>query len=208
MGNQMDISDKNGEVLIRLAREAVEKQVKEKLIIEPPNGLDPEFYQKMGVFVTLNAQTQSGLELRGCIGHPFPEKPLVKALIDSAISAAINDPRFNEVTSDELDNLIVEISVLTPPEHIKVSSPEEYRNQIKVGEDGLIVRWRYGSGLLLPQVPIEQGWGLDDFLRNSCLKAGAAPDLWRSPEVDIYKFKAIVFDEISPRGDVLRRRLV
>ena len=203
----MDISDKNGEFLVRLAREAIEKHVNEKLIIEPPNDVYPEFYQKMGVFVTLNAQTQSGLELRGCMGHPLPEKPLVEALIDSAISAAVSDPRFKEVTPDELDNLVVEISVLTPPKRIEVDSPEEYRNQIKVGEDGLIVRWQYGSGLLLPQVPVEQGWELDDFLSHSCLKAGAAPDFWVSPEADIYKFKAIVFDEISPGGDVLRRKL-
>ena len=203
----MEISDKNGEILVRLAREAIEKYVNEKLIIEPSKGLDPEFYNKMGVFVTLNAQTVSGSELRGCIGHPLPEKPLVEALLDSAISAAVNDPRFDEVTSDELDNLVVEISVLTPPESIKVSSQEEYRSQIKVGEDGLIVRWQYGSGLLLPQVPVEQGWEVEDFLSHSCLKAGAPPDLWRSSKADIYKFKAIVFDEISPRGDVLRRKL-
>ncbi|MDP6641417.1 MAG: TIGR00296 family protein [Nitrososphaerales archaeon] len=203
----MEISDKNGEVLVKLGREAIEKYVKEKLIIEPLKGLDPELYNKMGVFVTLNAQIQSGHKLRGCIGHPLPEKPLVEALLDSAIAAAVSDPRFDEVTSDELDNLVIEISILTPPEIIKVSSQEEYRNQIKVGEDGLIVKWQYGSGLLLPQVPTEQGWEVEEFLTHSCLKAGAPSDLWRSSNIDIYKFQAIIFDEVSPGGDVLRRKL-
>ena len=106
-----------------------------------------------------------------------------------------------------MDNLVIEISILTPPEIIKVSSQEEYRNQIKVGEDGLIVKWQYGSGLLLPQVPTEQGWEVEEFLTHSCLKAGAPSDLWRSSNIDIYKFQAIIFDEVSPGGDVLRRKL-
>ena len=203
----MDISDKDGEILVRLARESIEKYVREKLIIKPPLGLTKEFYQKMGIFVTLNTLTTRGRELRGCIGYPLPEKPLLEALIDSAISASSNDPRFEKIYPDELENIVVEISVLTPPEHITVSSPEEYCNHIKVGEDGLIVRWRYGSGLLLPQVPIEQGWEVEDFLRHTCIKAGATPDHWRSPDTDIYKFKAIVFEETSPRGSIVRREL-
>lgn len=204
----MKISEKDGEILVQIARESIEKYVLENIIIKPPTGLNKKFYEKMGVFVTLNILTISGQKLRGCIGHPFPDNPLIESLIDSAISAATNDPRFVKVTVDELDNIIVEVSILTPPELISVSSPEEYVNHIKLGEDGLIVRWQYGSGLLLPQVPIEQGWKAEEFLNNACLKAGATSDHWRYLDTDIYKFKGVVFDETSPRGKVIRRNLL
>ncbi|MFQ6134903.1 MAG: TIGR00296 family protein, partial [Nitrososphaerales archaeon] len=166
-----------------------------------------KFYQKMGVFVTLNTASPTGRELRGCIGHPLPERPLVDALIDAAICSAARDPRFPRISPEELEDLVVEVSILTPPERISVSSPKEYCNHIQVGEDGLIVRWRFGSGLLLPQVPVEYGWGPEDFLCHTCMKAGATPDHWLTPDAEIYKFKAIVFDETTPRGRVVRRRL-
>lgn len=204
----MKISDKDGEILVHMAREAIEKYIQEELIMEPPSGLNKGLYENMGVFVTLKNSTPNGPELRGCIGHPLPDKPLVEAIIDSAISAASKDPRFEKVTLDELYNIIVEVSVLTPPERISVSSPEEYIDHIKIGVDGLIVRWKYGSGLLLPQVPIEQGWGIEEFLNHTCLKAGVTSDHWRNSDIDIYKFKGIVFDEITPRGKVFRRNLV
>lgn len=204
----MKISDKDGEILVNLARESIEKYIQEGFTIKPPIGLNKDFYLKMGVFVTLNNLTSNGHELRGCIGHPLPDEPLVKAIIDSAISAASMDPRFEKVTLDELDNIIIEVSVLTPPEKILVSSPEEYVNHIKIGDDGLLVRWKYGSGLLLPQVPVEQGWGIEEFLNYICIKAGAPSDYWRNSDMDIYKFKGIVFNEITPKGNVVRRNLV
>ncbi len=184
----------------------MEKYVRDSVTIKPPESFD-KFTHPMGVFVTLYNASPNGRELRGCIGHPFPEKPLIDALIDVAISSAANDPRFSRVTSEELKDIIVEVSILSPPELIKVSSPQEYRNYIKVGEDGLLVKWRLGSGLLLPQVPVEYGWDIQDFLSNTCMKAGASPDLWLTSEVEIYKFQALIFYETTPKGFVVRRRL-
>ena len=110
----VEITDEEGTMLVRLAREAIEKHLNEKRTIKTPAGLDEKFYRKMGVFVTLNTHNHLGVggELRGCIGQPLPERPLLEALIDSAISSAVHDPRFEKVKPKELDNLVVEISVL------------------------------------------------------------------------------------------------
>ncbi len=204
----MKISNKDGEILVHIARESIERCILENIIINPPIGLNKKFYEKKGVFVTLNRVTSSGKELRGCIGYPLPEKPLIESLIDSAISAATKDLRFEKVRIDELNNIILEVSVLTPPKKISVSSPEEYVNHITIGKDGLIIRWKYGSGLLLPQVPIEQGWGIEEFLSYACLKAGAISDYWRYSNIDIYKFNCVIFDETSPRGKIIRRKVL
>ncbi len=201
----MEFTDEEGEVLVRLAREAVEKYLRESIVIAPPKDLEAKFYREMGVFVTLNSVLPEGCELRGCIGHPLPEMPLVEAVIDAAISSAVHDPRFERVTADEMDKIVVEVSVLTPPERIAVVSPKEYPTCIKVGEDGLIMKWRFGSGLLLPQVAVEYGWSPEDFLCHTCMKAGATPDQWLAQDTEIYKFRAVVFDEVSPRGRVMHR---
>ncbi len=205
----VEITKEEGDMLVRLAREAIEKHLKEKLTIKTPVEWDEKFYRKMGVFVTLNTHNHLGVggELRGCIGQPLPERPLLEALIDSAISSAVHDPRFEKVTSEELDSLVVEVSVLTPPQLITVKTPNEYCNHIHIGEDGLIVRWSFGSGLLLPQVAVEYDWSAEDFLCHCCLKAGATPDHWLTQDAQIYKFQALVFDETEPHGEVVRRTL-
>lgn len=204
---RVEFTDEEGEVLVRLAREAVEKYLRESIVITPPKDLEAKFYREMGVFVTLNSVRPEGCELRGCIGHPLPEMPLVEAVIDAAISSAVHDPRFERVTADEMDKIVVEVSVLTQPERIAVVSPKEYPTCIKVGEDGLIMKWRFGSGLLLPQVAVEYGWSPEDFLCHTCMKAGATPDQWLAQDTEIYKFRAVVFDEVSPRGRVAHRSL-
>ena len=199
------ISDKEGKFLISLARKAIERYIKESESVKPPKDLDKKFYQNSGVFVTLNKISQNNRELRGCIGYPHPERPLLEALIDAAISSATRDPRFERLHPEELEKIVVEVSVLTPPERVIVSSPKEYPKHINVGEDGLIVKWRLGSGLLLPQVAVEYGWNAEDFLCHTCIKAGAPPDLWLTPDSEIQKFKAIIFSEVSPRGHISRR---
>jgi uncharacterized protein (TIGR00296 family) len=205
----IEITDEEGAMLVRLAREAIEKHLSEKRIIKTPAGLDEKFYRKMGVFVTLNTHSRSSGEgeLRGCIGQPLPERPLLEALIDSAISSAVHDPRFEKVAPEEINSLVVEISVLTPPQLITVKSPSEYSNHIHVGEDGLIIRWSFGAGLLLPQVAVEYNWSAEEFLCHCCMKAGAAPDHWHTQDAQIYKFQALVFNETEPNGQVTRRVL-
>ena len=201
----MEFSDEEGAILVKLARKAIETYLKGSIVLKPSKELDDKFYQKMGVFVTLNKLFQDKKELRGCIGHPYPETRLVEAVIGSAVSAAVNDTRFEEVSLEELESIVIEVSVLTPPEIFSVKSPRDIPKYVNVGEDGLIVKWRFGSGLLLPQVAVEYLWNAEDFLSQTCIKAGATPDLWLSGDVKVYKFKAIIFDEKAPNGMVTRR---
>ena len=195
------ISVIEGDELVRLARTAVEKFLNESVIIKPGS----EIPEKAGVFVTLNYITRSGIEhLRGCVGFPLPEKPLYQGVIEAAIAAATEDPRFPPLDSQDLNNIIFEVSILTPPEQIRVSNIADYRKEIEIGKDGLILRWRFGSGLLLPQVPIELKWDVEEYLANICYKAGAPPDVWLDPNTTLYKFQAIVFKEVEPKGQIIR----
>ena len=194
------ISLTEGTELVRLARIAVETYLQESVIIKSERNTS----EKAGVFVTLNYITTNRKEyLRGCIGFPLPEKPLYQGVVEAAVAAATEDPRFPPLDIKELDNTIFEINVLTPPQQITVS-PANYLKEIQIGRDGLILHWRFGSGLLLPQVPVEFKWGVDEYLANICYKAGAPPDVWRDPTTKLYKFQAIVFKEAQPKGEVIR----
>ena len=189
-----------GAELVRLARTAVEKYLQESTIIKS----ERETQEKAGVFVTLNYVTTTKKEyLRGCIGFPLPERPLYQGVVEAAIAAATEDPRFPPLDIQELDNILFEISVLTPPERITVS-PADYGKEIEIGRDGLILQWRFGSGLLLPQVPVELKWDVEQYLANICYKAGAPPDVWLDPSSKLYKFQATVFKEVEPKGEVIR----
>lgn len=197
------ISDIEGADLVRLARKAVETYLQESAVIRPEKD-SPEM---AGVFVTLNYLTRNKEEhLRGCIGFPLPEKKLQQSVVEAAIAAATEDPRFPPVDRQELDSMIFEVSVMTPPEEI-MSRPADYKKEIRIGRDGLILRWRYGSGLLLPQVPVELKWDVDEYLANICYKAGAPADAWLDPASKLYRFQAIVFKEAEPRGRVARLEL-
>ena len=128
-------------------------------------------------------------------------------MIDSAINASTGDPRFEPMNAGELDKSVFEVSVLTPPERVQVSNPKEYIKSIKVGEDGLIIESGYYKGLLLPQVPVEWGWCEEEFLCQCCMKAGLPPDSWLTKDAKIYKFRAIIFEEETPNGEVKRLSL-
>jgi uncharacterized protein len=190
-----------GTDLVRLARSAVEKYLQESVIIKPRK----EIPEKAGVFVTLNYVTPSRRELlRGCIGFPLPEKALYQGVIDAAIAAATEDPRFPPLDVQDLNNIVFEVSVLTPPQEIRVNNPADYRKEVEIGRDGLILQWRFGSGLLLPQVPIELNWDVEEYLANMCYKAGAPPDVWIDPSSKLYKFQATVFKEVEPKRQIIR----
>lgn len=189
-----------GAELVRLARVAVEKYLQESIIVKS----EKHTLEKAGVFVTLNYITSSKKEyLRGCIGFPLPEKPLYQGVVEAAIAAATEDPRFPPLDRQELNNIIFELSVLTSPQQIRVN-PAEYGKEIEIGRDGLILQWRFGSGLLLPQVPVELKWNLEEYLANICYKAGAPPDVWLDPSSKLYKFQAVVFKEVEPKGKVVQ----
>ncbi|MFL6440325.1 MAG: TIGR00296 family protein [Nitrososphaeraceae archaeon] len=191
-----------GEQLVKLARRAVEKYLNESVIItaDKPDGLS----EKVGVFVTLNYLSNNKEYLRGCVGFPLPEKKLYQSVIEAAIAAATQDPRFDQVNKEDMGNIIFEVSVLSQPQKIEVQNPKDYKNRINIGRDGLILKWKYGSGLLLPQVPVELNWDVDEYLANICYKAGASPDAWLMPESQLYKFEATIYKESEPNGKILK----
>jgi len=192
----------DGPLLLSVTRNAISTYLETKKRKIPPSLLsDPRFKQKMGCFVTLK-ENDSERTLRGCIGFPEPVYELYNALTHAGIAAASEDPRFAPVKSGELENLLLEISLLTKPVEISVKDPRELLSKIEVGKDGLILRWSYGSGLLLPQVATEYNWRVEDFLCNLSMKAGAPSDQWLAPGTLVYRFRAQVFQENSPEGHV------
>jgi uncharacterized protein (TIGR00296 family) len=201
------LSQEEGKFLVELARNAVEQFLKTRKYIKVPENTSKKLLQPCGVFVTINKARNGQKELRGCIGQPYPTTPLAQAVIESAISSATQDPRFQPLSQRELDKVVFEVSVLTPPHKIEVEKPKDYPNKIKVGEDGLIVERSGYKGLLLPQVPIEWEWDEERFLCQCCVKAGLTPDAWLISGTKIYKFQAIIFEEERPRGEIRRKVL-
>ncbi|WP_456418400.1 TIGR00296 family protein [Methanocaldococcus infernus] len=191
-----------GEFAVRYARAVIESHLSGKeLILESY----PEiFNEKRGCFCTLHTYPER--ELRGCIGIPEPIMPLIEALREAALGS-IRDPRFPPVTLEEMGHIVIEVSILTPPQLIEVSNPKEYLEKIKIGEDGLIIEYGPYRGLLLPQVPVEYGWDVEEFLAHLCLKAGLPPDMWLVEGVKIYKFQAQIFEELEPRGKIVEKKL-
>jgi len=207
IGVTFHLTQKEGEYLVKLARNAVKEYLKTRKTLALPKNVSPKLMENCGVFVTLNSVGHGRKELRGCIGFPYPTHPLAQAVIESAIDSATQDPRFPSVSLGELDSIVFEVSVLTPPELIEVKKPTDYPSKIKVGQDGLIVERGYWKGLLLPQVPVEWNWDEEEFLCQCCIKAGLPPDNWLLKETKIYRFQAIIFEELEPKGKIVRKEL-
>lgn len=164
------------------ARRSLEHAVKGAPLNCPEAPTD-RLREKRGAFVTLK---RNG-ELRGCIGYIRPYKPLIDAVWEMAESAALRDTRFIPVEPSEVDDLAIEITVLSPLE--RITNP----NDVLVGRHGLMVSRGYSSGVLLPQVPVEADWDREMFLSQTCIKAGLPPDAWRDPATILEVFTAEVF---------------
>ncbi len=183
------------DLLLRIAREGLTGFVLHGERIDLSNyALTPALQEKHGAFVTLHERGA----LRGCIGYTRSLESLAEAVRDNAINAGSRDPRFEPVRPEELPHIHIEISALCPGEEpgspfIRVHN----LNEIALGRDGLYLELAAGrgGGLLLPQVPAEQGWGLSDFLEGVSRKAGASPEAWQEPENTLYRFSAQVFGE-------------
>jgi uncharacterized protein (TIGR00296 family) len=197
-------------VAIRLARRAIAsrfdpdapRDVTAAFRNEPmPEVLD----ERRGVFVTLH--TAASGRLRGCIGYPLPVFPLRVAIPRVAVSAAFDDPRFPSLARGELAAVALELSILTVPEPIGTADPDTRVGLTRVGQDGLIIEVAGESGLLLPQVAVEERWDSREFLEATCEKAGLPPGTWRRKEAQVYRFQAEVFREIRPEGPVEREPL-
>jgi AmmeMemoRadiSam system protein A len=179
----LPLSDKDGLLLLQTAREAIGA----RLAGRPPRfpASPPELAVQCGAFVTLKVEGR----LRGCIGHITACQPLVDAVRDAAVSSAFEDPRFPPLRPEEWPRVRIEISVLSPFQLMT-----DIR-RIIVGVHGIMVQSGQRSGLLLPQVATEQGWGREAFLAHGCRKAGLPADAWRLPETRIEVFTAAVFQE-------------
>ncbi len=186
MTEETQLTPDERRTLLTLARSALEAHVHaEKPLDTEGVTLTPSLKEKRGAFVTLTI----GGQLRGCIGYVDPIKPLWQAVVENAVNAAVNDPRFGPVAPRELGLIHIEISAMTPLKPVSDAS------EVEVGRHGLMISKGFCRGLLLPQVATEYGWNRDQFLRYTCQKAGLPMDAWRDPQAKIESFCAEVFGE-------------
>lgn len=206
----MEINLEFGEKLIHFARENIEYFLKTQQKLQVPSEIKEEFKNKAGAFVTLNKFGIEGNPLRGCIGFILPHYPLWETVAKVSLSAALEDPRFPRVKLSEMDNITVEVSILTEPETIIVDDYHDYLKEIVIGRDGLIISRKNMRGLLLPQVPVEQGrnWDPETFLAHTCQKAWLPTDAWKDlKNTKVERFTAIIFEEESPRGPIKQKKI-
>ncbi|MBU0670589.1 AmmeMemoRadiSam system protein A [Patescibacteria group bacterium] len=190
MDQAINVNDQ--EFLLKLARNTIARYLKDGTKPSPdPAALSHVLKEERGAFVTLHKNKA----LRGCIGCIVPRGPLYQAVIDNAVNAAVNDPRFSKVTADELKDLHIEISVLTKPENLNFDSPENLKNKLQPNVHGVILKFDgFRQSTFLPQV-WEQLTDKDDFLSHLSSKAGMSSDAWKKPGMEVETYQAQVFGE-------------
>jgi len=179
------LNDQQRKRLLEIARQSIQTylQTGKKLQVAET---DPVLNQKMGAFVTLNKHGQ----LRGCIGNLVGSQPIYSTVLDMAIQASVGDPRFPKLSLSELEDVEIEISVLSPLE--RINSAEK----IELGKHGVLVKKGFNSGVFLPQVATETGWSKEEFLNRLCSdKAGLPENAWKDKNTELYIFNAEVFSE-------------
>jgi uncharacterized protein len=174
--------------LLALARKSISSKFSKEAILYPD---DEAFQIQRGVFITLHKRG----ELRGCIGYIKGFKDLVPSIIEMSKAAAFEDPRFPNVKIDELPSITIEISVLSEMELVNDT------NEIMIGRDGLFLTHPFGSGLLLPQVPVEWHWDIPTFLDQICYKAGLVAGSWKDERAKLYRFSAEIFSDDGENSD-------
>lgn len=186
----MEFTDSEKQRLLKLARQSIEHGLEKGKALKVKDDEWPDSVKvEAACFVTLNINSQ----LRGCIGHLSAIQSLVDDVAENAYSAAFRDPRFQPLTADELDDIHIDISVLTPPEKMSFSDEEDLLSQIEPGEDGLILKDGFRQGTFLPSV-WEQLPDKNDFWTHLKLKAGLAPDHW-SDTVEVSRYRALAISE-------------
>ena len=186
----MSLSEPDKKLLLQLARDSIAAQFKGQTTPDPKEA-PSWFFEPRGVFVSLHRQGS----LRGCIGYLEAVKPLISSVKDMAAAAAFQDPRFRPLAPEELADLEVEISVLTPMRRV------EKVEEIEVGKHGLFIEKGFARGLLLPQVAVQYRWDRDTFLAQTCVKAGLPPDAWKDSATKIYTFTAEIFSDHPQSGN-------
>jgi len=182
--------------LLALARKTIAEklEIKTEDIVEPESLNDEDskaLEEKCGVFVTL--EINGGL--RGCIGHIIGTEPLYKGVIENALSAAFEDPRFDPLTRKEFPQIEIEISILSRPRELKYTSPEDLKEKLRVGVDGVVLSKGWAKATYLPQVWETFAGDKEQFLSSLCMKAGLSPDEWMGGELKIETYQAEVIKE-------------
>lgn len=187
MSEEESLTKEERAILLKEARETIESYARErkKAGFEKDASRTPALEGRRGAFVTLHKRGA----LRGCIGTFEGEGSLIETIRNMALASGWKDPRFPQLDKKELDDIDIEISVLTPRRRIK--DPED----IEVGKHGIYITRGFNRGVLLPQVATEQGWDRDTFLEHTCIKAGLERDAWKDPDTVIEVFSAEVFGE-------------
>ena len=188
---QEPLTEAEQEFLLTLARQTLEEILSGHTIPEMDEGqLTPKLREVQGCFVTLNKP--SGL--RGCIGHILPQVPLYQCVAQNAISAALYDRRFLPVTYDELGDIHIDISVLSVPERLEFSSPQDLIDRLRPGVDGVVLRYQDRTSTYLPQVWYQLP-DKEEFLSHLCVKQGSPADGWSRPGLTIETYQTFVFEE-------------
>lgn len=185
MALSFDLTGAQEEFLSEQALTAIDSVLHGDTAASPrrPSPTDTVLNSTLGAFVTL----QKNGQLRGCIGRFYGHNPLWLNVWEMARAAAFEDPRFPALSAREWPEITMDISVLDAP------TPCTNPSEIAVGRDGLILQAYGRSGVFLPQVPVEQGWDLEQYLFHLCLKAGLPPDTWQKPEARLFSYQAKVF---------------
>lgn len=178
------LTQEEKQTLLKLARDTITDWINKRKKPELPKA-DGILGEHCGAFVTIHKRG----ELRGCIGNMVGYAPLVETIQEMAIAASTQDPRFRTVSKEELSDIDIEISVLSPMKKIKDV------NEILVGTHGILMSRGMNHGVLLPQVATEYGWERETFLKHTCSKAGLPEDAWKDPATKIEIFLAEVFGE-------------
>jgi len=202
---ELDFED--GVYLVRLARRTVEHYLEKGEKPSVPRDVSEKLKRPGAAFVTIETYyAPERRELRGCIGYIVPVKPLVETVMNVALEAAFNDPRFEPLKREELDHVTFEVTVLGPMEPLP-KDPKLRPKAFRVGVHGLVVKKGFFQGILLPQVPVEYMWDEETFLAETCVKAGLPPHCWLDEETEFYKYTARVWREKEPRGNIEERDL-
>ncbi len=181
----MELTIEEKKILLEIARLSIKSVFPGDKIPEPDYQKHPILKSHAGAFVTLK---QFG-SLRGCIGYIISDKPLFETVCDAAIQASQHDPRFQPINKSEIENLSIEISILSEP------FPLNSYDEIEIGKHGLILEEKGRRGLLLPQVPVEHQLNREQFLDAICQKTGFPAGYWRGKQLSLSAFTATIFNE-------------
>lgn len=203
----MRYTDAEGVLAVQIAREAMEAFVEQRKMRSFV--VSKAFEEKAAAFVTLTnyEAPDEGSKLRGCIGYTEPYFALLKTVVKCAEGAA-EDPRFPPLSPSELGKVLVEVSLLTVPEEVEAKKRRDLPKHIRLGVDGIIVAQGAARGVFLPEVATEFHMDAETFLSECCMgKAGLMPDAWLDESTRVKTFQTEIFEEVEPRGAIVRRKL-